>query len=221
MTTPPVTRVALVEDDLRFRAAFAAAIRAEADLALVHECGTLEEGLRALGSAPADVLLTDLGLPDGSGIELVRAVRMAWPDCEVMVVTVFGDETHVMQALEAGAAGYLLKDSAPESVVGQIRSLREGGSPISPLIARRILLRFRGAAAVPPAPAPATGPLSEREHQVLELIAKGFSHDEIARLLAVSRHTVTTFVRRIYAKLEVRSKTEATFEARRMGLLRD
>lgn len=225
-TTPAATRVALVEDDLRFRTAFVAAITRAADLLLQAEVGTLREGLALLQQPAADVLLTDLGLPDGSGIELIRAARQAWPRCEVLVVTVFGDESHVIQAIQAGAAGYLLKDSSPEHFVEQIRGVRAGGSPISPLIARQLLLRFQGAAP-PAAPRPAAPDeaaadmLSPRETEVLGYIAKGFTFDEVARLLALSRHTVLTYVRRIYGKLEVGSKTEAMHEARKLGLLRD
>jgi DNA-binding NarL/FixJ family response regulator len=171
-----------------------------------------------------DVLLVDLGLPDGSGIELIRAAHFRQPQCGVMVCTVFGDEIHVMQSLEAGATGYLLKDSPAHSMVGEIRSLHLGGSPISPLIARQVLTRFREKKLPQPASAPpktdATRPLlSARELEVLELITKGFTADEIAELLSVSRHTVHTFVRRIYSKLHVNSKAEAIFEARNQGLI--
>jgi DNA-binding NarL/FixJ family response regulator len=142
-----------------------------------------------------------------------------------MVSTTFADEMHVMQSIEAGAAGYLLKDSAPERMVFEIRSLYAGGSPISPLIARQILMRFRSDNNSATAPVVRRDPckqqarLSTREREVLEFITKGFTSDEIAALMSVSRHTVLTFVRRIYAKLEVSSKTEAIYEARNQGLL--
>jgi DNA-binding NarL/FixJ family response regulator len=132
-----------------------------------------------------------------------------------MVSSVFGDETHVLRSIEAGAVGYLLKDSEPVSIVDQIRSLRAGGSPISPLIARQVLSRLR------PAAGPVDSILSARESEVLVYITKGFSYDDIVRLLQVSRPTVMTYVRRIYAKLQVNSKTEAVYEARKLGLTRD
>jgi DNA-binding NarL/FixJ family response regulator len=158
-----------------------------------------------------------------------------------MVVTVFGDERHVLESIEAGATGYLLKDSLPNDFVEQIRLLRAGGSPISPIIARQLLARFQAAGALPapvrsgttgaarePAPpveadvAVGDGPgLSEREQSVLALVTKGFTYDEIAGLLGVSRHTVMTYVKRIYRKLQVNSKTEAVYEARKLGLVRD
>lgn len=217
-------RVALVEDDVNFQNALIDAIRAAPDMTLQSVAGTRALGLQALDQIQADVLLVDLGLPDGSGIDVIRAAHTKWPGCNIMVSTTFGDELHVMQSLEAGASGYLLKDSAPERMVFEIRSLYSGGSPISPLIARQILMRFRQddqSAAAPAKPASGKPVLSAREQEVLEHITKGFTSDEIAVMLGVSRHTVLTYVRRIYAKLEVNSKAEAIFEARTQGLLND
>jgi DNA-binding NarL/FixJ family response regulator len=224
-TAPPdpatsAIRVAVVEDDPAFRTAFAYAVQAAPDMALAWVAATRGEALALLEGPAADVLLVDLGLPDGSGIDVIRTAQAAWPSCAVMVTTAFGDEAHVIASIEAGASGYLLKDGPPQYVVQEIRTLRQGGSPISPLIARRVLQRLR--VAPPPSAVPAgEALLSQREAQVLELAAKGFQFDEIAQRLQVSRHTVQTFVRRIYAKLEVNSKMEAVNEARRMGLLRD
>lgn len=208
-------RVVVVEDDARFRAAFIAAVEESADLQLLAQAATLAEAMALLSGPEPDVLLVDLGLPDGTGVDLIHAARVAWPAADIMVSSVFGDESHVLRSIEAGAVGYLLKDSAPERIVEQIRSLRAGGSPISPLIARQVLARLR-----PPAASPETS-LSARETEVLSYITKGFSYDEIVRLLQVSRPTVLTYVRRIYAKLQVNSKTEAVYEARKLGLTRD
>lgn len=220
---PPI-RIALVEDDVSFRNAVAAAIESAPDLVLTGVASTRASGLQLLDEPPRDVLLVDLGLPDGSGIDVIRAAHARWPTCSTMVSTAFGDESHVIQSLEAGAVGYLLKDSAPERLVHEIRSLHAGGSPISPLIARQILTRFRPPVASPAhavVPEPRTGraALSARESEVLEFITKGFSTSEIAGLMAVSPHTVLTYVRRIYGKLEVTSRTEAIYEARHQGLL--
>ncbi|HEY4370620.1 MAG TPA: response regulator transcription factor [Burkholderiales bacterium] len=222
----------LVEDDVYFQEALRLAVRDAADIRLTGVFNTRAAALDALDGPPADVLLVDLGLPDGSGIDVIRAAQSRWPGCAVMVSTTFGDEAHVLQSIEAGATGYLLKDSSAPRIADEIRSLHGGGSPISPLIARQVLLRFRGqerAGAEAPKAAADTAVategaargavLSERERQVLELITKGFSYEEIARLMDISRHTVRTFVRRIYAKLEVGSKAEAIYEARSQGLL--
>jgi DNA-binding NarL/FixJ family response regulator len=213
-------RIVLVEDDARFRAAFAAVIVGSDDLVLQAQATTLQEGLALLAGPAADVLLVDLGLPDGSGVDLIKATRSAWPACDIMVSSVFGDESHVLRSIEAGAVGYLLKDSEPERVAEQIRSMRAGGSPISPLIARQVLARLRPASG-PPASGSVETSLSARESEVLTYITKGFSYDDIVRLLQVSRPTVMTYVRRIYAKLQVNSKTEAVYEARKLGLTRD
>lgn len=216
--------VVLVEDDVSFQNAFSAAIHATTDLKLVGMASTRAGALELLGGAPADVIIVDLGLPDGSGIDVIRASLKQWPNCGVMVSTVFGDEAHVMRSIEAGAAGYLLKDSRPENMMHEIRSLNGGGSPISPLIARQILTRFRRAGASP-APMPIRAAdrdaavLSAREQQVLELFTKGYTAEECAALMQVSRHTVLTFVRRIYAKLNVTSRAAAIFEARQQGIL--
>lgn len=212
-------RVAVVEDDPAFCNAFVEAIREAGDAEFAGMAATCAGGLALLREAPADVLLVDLGLPDGSGIEVIRAAQAAWPGCSVVVTTAFGDEQHVLQAIEAGAAGYLLKDTAPRDVMDEIRSVHRGGSPISPLIARRVLHLLRDRAVPVVEDAGSAVALSGRETQVLELVAKGFAYEEIAQRIGVSRHTVLTFVRRIYAKLEVHSKMEAVNEARRKGLL--
>ncbi|WP_428001140.1 response regulator [Acidovorax sp.] len=224
IANPASIQIALVEDDPRFQAAVASAIRQTDDMQLLWVADTLAQALRSLngGGPAADVLLVDLGLPDGSGIEAIAAAARRWPGCAVMVSTAFGDEAHVLQSIEAGASGYLLKDSMPERIVGEIRSLHAGGSPISPLIARQVLIRFKQAGVQAPeaavqADAPAT--LSAREREVLQYITKGFTAEEIARALDVSHHTVLTFVRRTYAKLKVRSKAEAIYEARSRGLI--
>src|SRR5258706_15856193 len=129
-------RVAIIEDDMLFQNAFLEAIRNTSDMVLWSVASTKAQGLQALERAAADVLLVDIGLPDGSGIDVIRAAHRKWPGCNIMVSTAFGDEMHVMQSIEAGASGYLLKDSAPEKIVLEIRNLYGGGSPISPLIAR-------------------------------------------------------------------------------------
>jgi DNA-binding NarL/FixJ family response regulator len=225
---PPSIHVAIVEDDPSFRDALSKVLEATPDMLLANIAGTRTEGLAMLQGPPADVLLVDLGLPDGSGIDVIRAAILRWPSCNIMVSTNFGDETHVMRSIEAGAAGYLLKDSSPAKIVDEIRSLASGGSPISPIIARQVLARFRAAAPADVAASPAaaistetSALLSTREKEVLDYITRGFTAQEIARLMQLSPFTVRTFVRRIYSKLKVTSKTEAIYEARTLGLLPD
>lgn len=218
---PATISVVLVEDDVNFQNTLIEAINASPDMALVALAGTRTQGLALLDQVQADVLLVDLGLPDGSGIDVIRAAYAKWPKCNIMVCTTFGDELHVMRSLEAGASGYLLKDSTMKGIELEIRSLHSGGSPISPLIARQILTRFRQPVASANMASTNGAVLSAREKEVLEYITKGFTSNEIADLLSVSRHTVLTFIRRIYSKLKVNSRSEAIFEARNQRLLDD
>lgn len=215
--------IVIVEDDPSFRDAVSRAVQAAPDMRLTGVAGTRAEGLAVLQDPPADVLLVDLGLPDGSGIDVIRAAVLQWPSCSIMVSTNFGDETHVMRSIESGATGYLLKDSSPTKMIDEIRSLASGGSPISPIIARQILARFRqsgaGSADTQEPAAEPSSPLSVREKEVLDFITKGFTMHEIAKLMQLSPFTVRTFVRRIYSKLKVKSKAEAIYEARNLGLL--
>jgi DNA-binding NarL/FixJ family response regulator len=226
---PSLIHVAIVEDDPGFSEALSRAVQAAQDMQLVGLAMSRADGLALLQGPLADVLLVDLGLPDGSGIDVIRAAAQQWPSCSIMVSTNFGDETHVMRSIEAGAAGYLLKDSSPARMAEEIRSLASGGSPISPIIARQILARFQqgpATAATRSEPEPAAAAttseaplLSAREKEVLDYITKGFTTQEIAKLLDLSHFTVRSFVRRIYSKLKVTSKAEAIYEARNLGLL--
>jgi DNA-binding NarL/FixJ family response regulator len=217
-----VTTVMLVEDDPAFLARFCAIVAAAPELRLLGAVGDLASARQLLAGTPPDVLLTDLGLPDGSGIDLIRETAARHPATDIMVISVFGDEAHVVASIEAGATGYVLKDSLPDEFVALIRELRAGGSPISPLIARKLLRTFRRP---PPAPAAAAvnavaeAGLTPREAEVLGLVAKGFAFAEVARLLEMSPHTVTAHVKRVYQKLAVHSRGEAVYEATRMGLL--
>jgi DNA-binding NarL/FixJ family response regulator len=214
--------VAMVEDDLSFRTLVQRAVATDAGLRMGAQAEDRQSGLAQLAGPPADVLIVDLGLPDGSGIDVIRAARMAWPRCEVIVATVFGDEDKVLSAVEAGAHGYLLKDALPASLVDEIRSVYAGGSPVSPMIARQLLRRLQPAAHEPPtAPdqAATNEHLSVREVQVLERLALGYTMLETAEVLGIGMTSVQTYVRRIYLKLGVNSKVEAIDAGYRRGLL--
>jgi DNA-binding NarL/FixJ family response regulator len=218
----PTATVMVVEDDPDFLAQFCRIVAQSETLSLLAAVGDLASARRAIERQAPDVLLTDLGLPDGSGVDLIRETAARHPETDIMVITVFGDEQHVMASIEAGATGYILKDSLPEEFVSVIMQLRAGGSPISPVIARQLLRRMQpgnGKAALAAPAAPLESALSARESEVLGLIAKGFNFAEIARLLEVSPHTITAHVKKIYQKLAVHSRGEAVYEATRMGLL--
>jgi DNA-binding NarL/FixJ family response regulator len=210
----------VVEDDPAFLNRFCRIVAQSPELSLLAAVGDLASARRAIERQSPDVLLTDLGLPDGSGIDLIRETAARHPATDIMVISIFGDEEHVLASIEAGATGYILKDSLPEEFVSLIAQLRAGGSPISPVIARKLLKRFQPRKEVlEPAPDPQTPGLTPRESEVLALIAKGFSFGEIARLLEVSPHTITAHVKKIYQKLAVHSRGEAVYEAGKMGLL--
>ena len=214
-----MTTVMVVEDDPAFLTRFCKIVSSDAELELFAAVADLASARQAMRTAVPDVLLIDLGLPDGSGIDLIRETARRRPETDIMVITVFGDEDHVLASIEAGATGYILKDSLPVEFVHLIKQLRAGGSPISPVIARQLLKRLKpqgSEAATPPAE---ETPLSARETEVLGFVAKGFSFAEIARLLGVSPHTVISHVKKIYQKLAVHSRGEAVFEAGKMGLI--
>jgi len=215
------TRILVVDDDVAFRESVCAAIARDDTMALASQAGSVESAREAILLGNFDVALVDLGLPDGNGIELIREIARTRPETDVMVVTVFGDEAHVLASIEAGATGYLLKRSLNDTLGTTVRELRAGGSPISPVIARQLLHRFKKDSPQPEQPAAVVddGGLSEREREVLLFIAKGFTVGEIANMLHLSAHTVATHVKHIYRKLAVHSRTEAVFEAGRMGLL--
>jgi len=213
-------RCLVVEDEPHWQTTIAQIIAGHDTLELIGICPNLSDALATIRATPYEMLVVDLGLPDGSGIELIRETAARHPATDIMVISVFGDEEHVLASIEAGATGYILKDSLPEEFVGLIAELRAGGSPISPVIARKLLKRFQPKKeAVDPTPEPATSGLTPRESEVLALIAKGFSFGEIARLLEVSPHTITAHVKKIYQKLAVHSRGEAVYEAGKMGLL--
>jgi DNA-binding NarL/FixJ family response regulator len=214
------TSVLIVEDEPEFLRRFSDAVLADPGLTLVGAVSTGAAGLALLDAQPPDVVLVDLGLPDMDGVELIRHAARRHPACDVLVVTMFADDRHVMASLEAGATGYLVKDASVERIATAIHELHAGGAPISPGIARRVLQRFRVAPVPPPQPAPAAPSLlSEREAEILRLVAKGFPFDTVGEVLGISPHTVVTHVKKIYRKLAVHSRGEAVYEASQMGLL--
>ena len=212
---PPIS-VALVEDDAATRARLSHVLAAAPGIALVHTAASAREMLDWLAGNSVNVLLVDLGLPDRSGLEVIRWCSAHQPATNVMVVTLFGDEAHMIGAFEAGARGYLLKDGTEDELARHVLSLHSGGSPMTPLIARQLLARLTSPARPP---APASPPISAREKDILQALSRGYTYDETARLLGIAPSTVQSHVKNIYSKLAVHSKTEAIFEARQLGLL--
>lgn len=206
------------------RALFELAVRSNPRLSLAFSADCAAQALQLATVRPAQVYLVDLGLPDRDGRDVIRWISANQPAASVMVVTVFGDDQHVVSSFEAGAVGYLLKDTPVDQMARCIVELFEGGSPISPSVARHLLKRFnpRPPTKGPAAPLPiqvVDDPLSEREREVLKLIEKGLSYDEVAAAMHISWHTVTSFLRRVNRKLQVNSRAEAVYEARQRGIL--
>jgi len=191
-----------------------------------------EATLELLEKKQPDVLLQDLGLPRMTGIEVTREVKKRWPKVEVLIFTIFDEEEKVIDAVKAGASGYLLKGATADKIIEAIREVHAGGSVIQPNLARRLLkyshVPEEGAPPEPPykkplppgnREEPATRPLTEREIEILRLIAKGLSNNEAARVLTLSRATVRTHLEHIYEKLEVTNRVEAVTEGLRKGLI--
>lgn len=217
--------VLLVEDDRHTRERFTAVLDRSDGYRVLDACEDCRSALQALERLAPQVLLTDLGLPDGSGLEVIRACARRHPACDILVISMFGDEAHVLGSIEAGATGYILKSAEDDEITAHLDALRRGGSPITPSIARQLLRRFQAGGEAPadavarPAVAPLAEPLSERERQVLSLVARGYRHAEIAERLFISPHTVIAHVKRIYQKLAVNSRAAAIFEAQRRDLI--
>jgi DNA-binding NarL/FixJ family response regulator len=228
----PLWRVLIVEDDVGTRDFFVASVSQCPALHLVASVGTCEEARLLIGNTTQgiDVLLTDLALPDGNGLELIRLAARVQPACEALVISMFGDEDSVLSSVEAGALGYIQKDFTPDDIAQTILEMKAGASPISPMIARRVLAKYRTMHLLDQPPLseadaqqhtaePSRSLLSVREQEVLDLIARGFSYAEIAKLQNISMHTVQSHIKNLYTKLAVHSKSEAVYEGTRLGLI--
>jgi DNA-binding NarL/FixJ family response regulator len=221
-TSREAVGVLIVEDDAVTRKSLCLAVEAVPALKLLAEFDCVRPALDWLAANAADVLLTDLGLPDGSGLEIIHACARRHPATDIMVVTMSSDEENVLACIEAGAAGYVLKDAGRMDIARAILDLRAGGAPMSPAIARMVLAKVRdgkkGSSSTLSQNSAATS-LTKREAAILDLIAQGDSYGEVAKMLSVSVGTVQTHIKNIYGKLSVHSRGEAVYEAHRRGLL--
>jgi DNA-binding NarL/FixJ family response regulator len=186
---------------------------------IVSEADRVNLALDLITATRFDLALIDLGLPDGSGIEVVAALRAWQPEAQSIIVTIHDDDDHLFPALQAGACGYLLKEQAREPLAEQLRRITQGEPPLSPSIARRVLAHFAAKSSRHVRPSDAAPVrLTGREEEVLLRIAKGFTLPEIGIQINLSRHTIATHVKQIYRKLNVNSRAEAALEAQRLGL---
>lgn len=191
--------------------------------ARVSESARVHDALEQITALRFDLALIDLGLPDGSGVEVVAALRESQPDAQAVVVTIHDDDDHLFPALQAGAFGYLLKEQPKEQLAEQLQRITQGEPPLSPSIARRVIAYFASQARNQPQQAEPLLPavqLTERENEVLLRVAKGFTLPEIGVQLGLSRHTIADYVKQIYRKLNVSSRAEAALEAQRLGLFK-
>lgn len=206
---------ALVVDDLApSRRWLAQALERAFPGIVIDEAATLRDALQRI-DPPPPLALVDLGLPDGSGLQLIEALVRRGAGTLCIVATVFDDDAHLFPALRAGAQGYVLKDQTPEALADMLGGIAAGQPPLSPSIARRLLRHFQPL----PQRDPDTPPLTPRESDVLRLTAKGLTLVEVAEALGISRHTASGYLKDIYRKLSVSSRAEATLEAARLGLV--
>ncbi|MGE6758870.1 response regulator [Corallococcus interemptor] len=231
-------RVFVVEDQTKILKNQLRLFEGHPDIDIVGTALSGEAALVEVEREQPDVLLLDLGLPRMSGIDVTREVKARFPKVEILIFTIFDEEDKVLEAVKAGASGYLLKGATVDKIVEAIKEVRAGGTVIQPNLARRLLRHFRvepDTAPVPTEPLPVTEsapaseeasahepllkPLSDREREILQLIAKGVSNSEAARLLSLSKATIRTHLEHIYRKLEVTNRVEAVTEGIRKGLI--
>jgi len=204
----------LVEDNPLMLKSLSTRLSRENDITIACAAPTAEDALASCPWAEVEILLADIDLPGISGIELIRKVREAHPHILSMALTICEDRDTVFRALKAGAYGYLLKGSSPRSLLQSIRELHQGGSPMTPSIARQVILTLQ-----PPQGEPAAEPLTQREQDILLHVADGELYKEIADIFGISVHTVNTHIKHIYSKLHASGRAQAIRRAREAGLL--
>jgi len=216
--------ILLLEDLPEIRAWLRALVMQVFPGSTVVESARVHDALQQVTAHRFDLAMIDLGLPDGSGVKVVQALRESQPDAQSVVVTIHDDDDHLFPALQAGAYGYLLKEQPREQLMEHLQRISQGEPPLSPSIARRMISYFSAQAnkpALQPYPAADTlmpnVQLTEREREVLLRVAKGFTLPEIGVQLGLSRHTIADYVKQIYRKLNVSSRAEAALEAQRLG----
>ncbi len=209
-------RVMLVDDQALFRTGLKLLLSASPDITVVGEAANGQEALVLAGTARPDVVLMDLKMPVLDGVAATRRLRVEVPECQIVALTTFEDDELVFEVLRAGAVGYLLKDASPERLREAITAAAQGQSVLQPSVASKVLNELKRS---PRAPTVVPDTLSERERQVLRLLARGAANKEIARALFLAEGTVKNHVTNIFTKLSVTDRTQAALRARDLGIL--
>jgi DNA-binding NarL/FixJ family response regulator len=212
-------RILLVDDQRLMREGLRILLELEHDLRIAGEAGDGQAALDAYGKLKPDVVLMDVRMPGMDGVEATWRLRERWPEARVIILTTFDDDEYVFEGLRAGALGYLLKDVSGHDLAEAVRTVARGGALIQPSVARKVLAQF--ARIAPPSRPPDSGltePLSDREREILKLLAQGLSNGEIAQRLSLAEGTVKNYVTAILQKLGTRDRTQAALRARELGL---
>jgi len=206
-------RLVIIEDDPLLLDNLTLLLKGEEGIKVVGAYKSAEDALRSLKITSPEVMLTDLGLPGMSGVDLIKKAKEEMPSIEIMAHTVFEDRDKVFAAIKAGASGYILKGSSPREIVESIHSLYNGGAPMSPKIARKLIHEFREES---------TNEqflLTQREKEIVKLVEDGLTYKEIGKKLGISTHTVHTHIKNMYEKLQAKDRNDAILKARKKGIL--
>ena len=201
-------KVGIVEDNKTLREGFETLINRTPEMQCICACGTVGDAVKQIPAAEPDVVLMDIQLPDGTGIDCTARIKEQLPNVQIIVVTVYADADWIFQALQAGASGYLLKRATPTRIIEAIREAQEGGVPMTPEIARKVIGQFQA----PIKAAEEVESLTPRETEVLQFIMHGLANKEIADRMSISVNSVKWHLRHIYEKLHVRSRVEAVLK---------
>ena len=206
-------KVSIVEDDVLLRQNLKLLLSGETGISVVSVYGSAEEALAGIKRTHPEILLTDIGLPGMSGVELIRLLKEQMPELEIMANTVFDDRETVFSAIKAGASGYILKGSTPRELIDALHTLAKGGSPMSPKIARKVIREFQDEGI------DEQYLLSHRETEIVKEIENGLTYKDIATKLGISPHTVHTHIKNIYEKLHAKDRQGALVAARKKGII--
>lgn len=206
-------RLVIVEDDPLLLENLTLLLSGEGGITVAGSYRSAEDALKLLDTAKPEVMLTDIGLPGMSGVELIKKAKEAMPGLEIMAHTVFEDRDKVFSAIKAGASGYLLKGSSPREIIESIHSLYKGGAPMSPKIARKIIHEFQDEATSD------LFLLTPRETEIVKRVEEGLTYKDIGERLGISTHTVHTHIKKIYEKLQAKDRNDAIIKARKRGII--